>query len=98
VARPKLDDATIADALRALPNWKRVEDRIERTHRAKTVRDAVRLIGRIADVAEGAEHHPDLTWSYVNLVIALTTHDSGGITSRDVHVARVIEDVLQDGE
>lgn len=97
MARPKLDDAAIADALRTLPNWKRVGDRIERSHRAKTVRDAVRLIGRIADVAEGGEHHPDLTWSYVNLVIAFTTHDSGGITSRDIHLAHVVEDVLQDG-
>lgn len=97
MARPKLTKAAIADALRTLPKWKRVGERIERDFKATSVRHAIKLIGRIADLAEGAEHHPDLTWSYVNLHISLTTHDSGGLTSRDVHLARVIEDVLSDG-
>ncbi|MBK8172076.1 MAG: 4a-hydroxytetrahydrobiopterin dehydratase [Sandaracinaceae bacterium] len=97
MARPKLDDAAIADALRTLPRWKRVGERIERDFKATSVRHAVALIERIADLAEGAQHHPDLTWSYVNLHISLTTHDSGGLTTNDVHLARVIEDVLADG-
>lgn len=90
----RLDDAQIAEALAALPSWKREGDAITRQHRAETYRAAVRLVVRIADLAEGANHHPDLALSWTSLRISLSTHDAGGITSRDVHLARCIEDVL----
>ena len=94
MARPKLDDAAIASALATLPGWVREGDRIVRRVELPTFRAAVALIDRIADLAEGADHHPDLHLSWRRLAIELTTHDSGGITARDVHLARVIEDVI----
>ncbi len=97
MARPKLDDAAIARALEALPRWAREGDKIVRRLEAPSFRAAVSLVDRIADVAEGADHHPDLHLSWRRLVIELTTHDSDGITARDVHLARVIEDVIADG-
>lgn len=93
----KLDDAAIEAEIEALPNWKREGDAIVRKYEADSVRAAVAIIGRIADVAEGANHHPDLTWTWRFLTIAFTTHDAGGLTKRDFHVARVVEDVLSNG-
>lgn len=97
MARERLDDAEIRRRLDALPQWRREGDAIVREHRAASARAALRMIQRIGDVAEGANHHPDLTWVYTSLRIALSTHDAGGLTSRDFHVAQVIEDVIADG-
>lgn len=91
----KLDDATIETKLKDLPEWKREGDSIVRKHKAGSVREAVAIIGRIADVAEGANHHPDLTWTWRFLTIAFTTHDAGGLTDRDFHLAQVVEDILE---
>jgi 4a-hydroxytetrahydrobiopterin dehydratase len=96
MALTKLDEAALAEALKALPEWRRVGDQIEREFRAETFRAAVQLVNRIADLAEGANHHPDLKLSYTKLHIALSTHDAGGLTRRDVNLARVIDDVLLD--
>ena len=96
MARPKLADAVVDKALETLPGWAREGDRIVRRVELRTFRAAVALVDRIADLAEGADHHPDLHLSWRRLTIELTTHDSAGITARDLHLARVIEDVISD--
>lgn len=93
----KLDDATIDRKLSELSHWEREGDAIVRKFKADSVRAAVALINRIADVAEGANHHPDLTWTWRFLTISFTTHDAGGLTERDFHLAQVVEDVLANG-
>ncbi|MFW5876057.1 MAG: 4a-hydroxytetrahydrobiopterin dehydratase [Myxococcota bacterium] len=93
----KLDDATIESKLAELPEWTREGDTIVRKLKASSVREAVALINRLADMAEGANHHPDVTWTWRFLTISFTTHDAGGLTNRDFHLARVVEDVLPNG-
>lgn len=93
----KLDDAEIEQRLTELPNWKREGNAIVRHYKASSVRTAVAVINRIADVAEGANHHPDLSWSFVNVTVSFTSHDTGGLTKRDFRVAGVVEDVLTNG-
>lgn len=92
--RPKLDDAAIEAFLARFPTWRRDGDFLAREHRAASAREALRLIQRIGDLAEGANHHPDLGWVYNRLSIRLQTHDAGGITSLDTHLAACIEDIL----
>jgi 4a-hydroxytetrahydrobiopterin dehydratase len=95
--RALLDDARIAEELGRLPGWRVDDRRIVREVEAPSFRAAVRLIGRIADLAEGADHHPDLHLSWRRLRVVLWTHDAGGLTARDFHLARCIEDVISDG-
>jgi len=90
----RLDDAKLAEALALLPTWKHEGTAIVRQHRSPTFRAAVRLVNRIADLAEGANHHPDLALSWASLRISLSTHDAGGLTTKDFHLARCIEDVI----
>ncbi len=92
--RSKLEDAAIEDALRTLPKWRRAGDTIARDLELASFREAQRVVNRIADAAEGADHHPDLSWVYRRLVIRLSTHDAGGITTRDIHLAHVIDDIV----
>jgi 4a-hydroxytetrahydrobiopterin dehydratase len=93
----KLDEPTIQAKLAELPEWERDGDSIVRKHEAPSVRAALHIIQRIGDLAEGANHHPDLTWTWRRLTIAFTTHDAGGLTARDFHMAHVVEDILADG-
>jgi 4a-hydroxytetrahydrobiopterin dehydratase len=87
-----LDADAIERALEALPGWSRDGDAIVRVVRRANFRDAVALIAAIADEAERANHHPDLCLRrYRTVEIRLSTHSEGGITKRDIALARSIE-------
>src|SRR5919197_2500952 len=94
MARDRLDHAAIGAALTGLPGWARDGEALVRTYRRRDFVDAVALINRITEVAEAANHHPDLCLrGYRELEVRLTTHDQGGITGRDVEVAKRIEEL-----
>jgi 4a-hydroxytetrahydrobiopterin dehydratase len=90
----RLDDVVIEDALRSLDGWERDGDAIVRDLRLQSFRAAIDAIVAIADLADAANHHPDLANSYNRLTIRLTTHDAGGITEKDLVLARSINEVL----
>ena len=89
-----LDTATIDRALAELDGWRREGDAILRDLRFPSFMDAIRFIQRVAVVAEEADHHPELTNVYWNVGVRLTTHDAGGVTVRDLDLARAIEAVI----
>jgi 4a-hydroxytetrahydrobiopterin dehydratase len=79
------------DALDGLDDWRVVLNRAEATFRAGTFPAAASLIGAIADAAEAAEHHPDLSLRYPDRVgVVLTTHATNGLSTMDVDLARQI--------
>ncbi len=89
---PRLSDSAIELALRGLPGWRREGDELARDF---VLRDFVAALGFIAQVgalAERANHHPTLTNTYNRVRLALSTHDEGGITERDVALAMEISD------
>ncbi|MBX3251580.1 MAG: 4a-hydroxytetrahydrobiopterin dehydratase [Myxococcales bacterium] len=97
MARRPLDAAAIDAFLREHPAWSHEGGALVREHRAPSARAALRLISRIGDLAEGADHHPELVWVYDRLTLRLSTHDAGNVvTSRDTNLARCIDDVLAD--
>ena len=52
--------------------------------------DAMAFVNRVAELAERANHHPDITINYNRVGIALSTHDAGGVAEKDVDLARQI--------
>ena len=52
---------------------------------------ALGFIAQIGALAERADHHPTLTNTYSRLRVELSTHDAGGITEKDVALARAVE-------
>jgi 4a-hydroxytetrahydrobiopterin dehydratase len=89
-----LDDVSIDRALLDLDGWSREGDGIRRDLRFPSFMDAIGFIGRVADLAEEADHHPEITNVYWNVGIRLTTHDAGGVTQRDLSLARAIDLVV----
>jgi len=95
MARPTaLDDDQISTRLSTLPGWERVGDEIVKTFELPTFPDAIAFVGRIAERAEAADHHPDLDIRYRKVRVALSTHDAGGLTELDFDLAAEIEGCL----
>lgn len=88
-----LDDPTIDRELASLDGWQRDGDAIVRELRFDGFREAIDFINRVADLADAADHHPELTNVYSQVTVRLTTHDAGGITRKDVDLARAIDGV-----
>lgn len=85
-----------AGLLAELVKWDEVDEG-RSIHRLFTFRDFTEAFGfmtRVALLAEKADHHPDWANSYNKVEIALTSHDAGGLTRRDVALARAIEGLL----
>ncbi len=88
---PRLIDAEVALALEALPGWNRDGDHIVRAYRFADFTHAFAFMTRVALLAEKADHHPEWSNVYDKVAIRLTTHDAGGLTARDVDLARAID-------
>lgn len=88
---PKLSDDELHQELKDLPGWERMNGAMTRTYDRSTFRGATAFVNTIADLAERADHHPDLDIRYSRVRVTLTTHDAGGITRKDLQLARQIE-------
>ncbi len=90
-----LDTDTIRTALTDLDGWELDGDRIVRDLTFGGFSEAIAFINRVADLAEEADHHPELTNVYADVRVALTSHDAGGVTDRDLSLARAIDAVVE---
>ena len=88
-----LTDAEITTGLATLPGWAREGDEIVKTFDCGTFPAAIAFVVRIGFFAERADHHPDLDVRWKRVRVALTTHDAGGLTGKDLDLAREIEGV-----
>jgi len=82
-----LNDGEVESRLRRLA-WEREGDEIVREWRFEDFNEAVGFVNRVAEVAEDANHHPDILlhgWNKVKL--SLTNHASGGLTEVDFTMA-----------
>jgi len=91
-----LTDAEIEDRLAAVGAWKRGDDHsIVRELKFGDFAEAIAFVKRVADLAEEANHHPDILiygWNKVRLT--LSTHSQGGLTDADFSLAGRIEGLL----
>ncbi len=82
-----LKDTELQQALKNLPDWNTAGNAIERNFEFPDFNAAMRFVNRVAAAAEELNHHPDIYISYNKVKLALTSHDSGGVTQRDVNLA-----------
>jgi 4a-hydroxytetrahydrobiopterin dehydratase len=88
-----LSDSEIEAGLRDLAGWERAGDKIRKTFELPSFPDAIAFVTRVGFLAEKANHHPDLDIRWRKVTVALTTHDAGGITGKDLALAGEIEAV-----
>lgn len=90
---PRLADAEREAALAQLSDWTLRADglAIERRFKFADFAEAFGFMARVAIHAEKADHHPEWFNVYNRVDITLTTHDAGGLSKRDVDLARKID-------
>jgi 4a-hydroxytetrahydrobiopterin dehydratase len=89
--RQPLDSGQIREALADLPAWSHQNGRLVRELEFPDFIRAFGFMSSVALIAQSMDHHPDWTNVYNRLHIELHTHDAGGITVRDLELARRIE-------
>lgn len=88
---PKLSDTAVNEALKKMPGWERHGDAIRRIFEFPTFPAGIEFVNKVARAAEEAQHHPDITINYNKVTMSLTSHDSGGVTDRDMRMAGKID-------
>lgn len=80
-------------ALRELQGWTRQEGGLRRRVRRASFEDAIAFVNDVAGIAAESGHHPDIDIRFRNVILFLTTHEVGGVTTLDVELARRINDI-----
>lgn len=90
-----LSSEAVERELADLPEWARDGDTLTRTWTRKGFNGAMQVANVVAYVANRIDHHPDITvHGYKNVTVTTTTHDSGGLTAKDIELARAVEATL----
>ena len=90
----KLTEQEIQQRLQQLPNWELKDNGIVAAFQFKDFKEAFMIMSRIAFEAEAQHHHPEWFNVYNKLTIRLSTHDAGGVTQKDLILAKFINHLV----
>lgn len=89
-----LTDEQVAAALADLDGWAHAEGTLRRAITFDSFLAGIDAVRRVAEHAEAEDHHPDIDIRWRTVTFALVTHSAGGITDKDVAMARDINAIL----
>jgi 4a-hydroxytetrahydrobiopterin dehydratase len=89
-------DAEVRSALAELPGWKQQGKALAKEYEMKGFKAAMAFSNTVGELAERADHHPDIFIQFSKVTLTLSSHDVGGISDRDVRLARQIEAAAKD--
>ena len=87
VLEPDAVDAALAGGL----EWDRAGDELVKVRKGKDFADALGYVNAVGQLAEAADHHPDIDIRWNTVTLHLSTHSAGGITEKDLELARRID-------
>ena len=90
----KLSDAEIEQRLDDMSGWARVGDELRKTFQLGSFPAAIAFVTHVGFLAEAAGHHPDIDIRWRKVMLALTTHDAGGLTEKDFDLAAQVDEIL----
>ena len=90
----KVKKSEIERRLSALPGWEYKDNAISKLYRFKEFMDGIRFLNKVAEIAEAADHHPDvMKIEYTRITFSCSTHDQGGVvTEKDFKLASQLEE------
>ncbi len=89
-----LEEDDLTAALKKCPEWDYEKKAITRTVEFEEFMDAIDFVNNVAEIAEEAQHHPDISIKHTNVSLKLTTHDAGGVTDLDVELAQRVDNLV----
>ena len=87
----------IRKTLKNMPEWSLAGNAIHKKFTFKSFMPAIAFVNKIAEAAEQANHHPDITINYSQVGISLSTHSESGITQKDFQLAEAIDKIYASG-
>ncbi len=87
----RLSGEETAKMARHVPEWRLGEKELEREFRLADFRSAIEFVTQVADLAEEADHHPDISISYNKVRLVLSTHKAEGLSRKDFLLAAKID-------
>lgn len=91
MSRIKLSDREIKESLKKLNAWKVEGKFLRKKFKFENFAESLEFVNKVGEIAEKADHHPDITFGWGYADIELTTHDTGGLTHNDFDVAEKVE-------
>ena len=92
----KATEPEIQKAMAELGSWTLENDKLHREYRFRDFVQAFGFMAQVALLVERADHHPEWFNVYNRVVVDLTTHEAGGITQKDLDLARQMEQIARD--
>jgi 4a-hydroxytetrahydrobiopterin dehydratase len=89
--RSPLSQAEISARLASIPHWLLVNGEVVRTFHFPDFAASLAFVNKVGQMAEAANHHPDIDIRYNKVRLALVTHDAGGLTRNDFDLAAEID-------
>lgn len=89
-----LTDEQVDAALPELDGWERSDGALRRSIQFPAFLEGIDAVRRVAEHAEREDHHPDIDIRWRTVTFALVTHSEGGITEKDVAMARDINRIV----
>ena len=83
----KLSEAEVVQQMARASGWQREGDEIRRQFTFGDFVGSMGFVNQVALLAEKADHHPDITINWNKVTLALSTHDEGGLTTKDFDLA-----------
>ncbi len=93
MARKKLSDEEIKNALSGLNGWKVENVNLKKRFEFSNFAESLAFVDRVGAIAETADHHPDICFGWGYAKFSVTTHDTGGLTQNDFDLAEAIENL-----
>ena len=92
-----LSKEDIRKTLQNMPEWSLAGSAIHKKFTFKSFMPAMAFVNKIAEAAERANHHPDITINYNQVGISLSTHSESGVTPKDFQLAEAIDKIYASG-
>ena len=89
-----LSDAQVAAAVANLDGWEHTGGTLQRAVTFPSFIGGIDAVRVVAELAERADHHPDIDIRWCTVTFTLVTHSAGGITDKDVALASQISEAL----
>ena len=83
----KLTNQNVQDELKKLQGWNLEDGAIRKEYAWSSFAEAIEFVNKVAELAEQADHHPDILINYRRVTLTLSTHSEGGLTRKDFELA-----------
>ncbi|OBK98378.1 4a-hydroxytetrahydrobiopterin dehydratase [Mycobacterium asiaticum] len=89
-----LTDEQVDAALPELDGWERVDGALRRSVKFPEFLAGIDAVRRVGEHAEAKDHHPDIDIRWRTVTFVLVTHSEGGITQKDIDMARDMNGII----